>query len=146
MADDFGSVYSQFIEFMAGRAAARMLLDGEPAAPVNDLYQARELARLICTSDEAIDAFIGHCDVAARDLLMAYGDAVMALSVVLRRTLDGAETDQIIREMEARKALAVEYPRRAEWRKSELAASWFRDECNHLNAAPPSHLAQDRMV
>ncbi|WP_143279216.1 hypothetical protein [Bradyrhizobium sp. C9] len=35
-----------------------MLLDDEPAALVDDLYQARELARLICASDEAINGFI----------------------------------------------------------------------------------------
>ncbi|MBP2433869.1 MULTISPECIES: hypothetical protein [Bradyrhizobium] len=55
----------------------------------------------------------------------------MALSVVLRikRTLDGAEIDQIIRNVEARKALAVEHRRRADWRKSELAAKRFRAAC-----------------
>ncbi|WP_029079831.1 hypothetical protein [Bradyrhizobium sp. th.b2] len=145
MADVFGSVYTQCIEFMAGSAAERMVLDGEPATPVDDLCQARELASLICASGEAIDAFIAHCDLAARDLLMPYGDVVMALSVVLRikRTLDGAEIDQIIRDVETRKALAVEHRRRADWRKSELAASRFRAECDHLNAAPPSHNAQD---
>jgi hypothetical protein len=47
-----------------------MLLDGEPKAPTDDLRQARELAMLICASEEAIETFIVHCDVAARDLLL----------------------------------------------------------------------------
>ncbi|WP_316398199.1 hypothetical protein [Bradyrhizobium sp. 33ap4] len=65
------------------------------------------------------------------DLLMPYGDVVMALSVVLRikRTLDGAEIDQIIRDVEAQKALAVERRRRADWRKREEAAKRFRAAC-----------------
>jgi len=54
------------MELMAGRAAKCMLLDGEPEAPSDDLRQARELARLICSSDEAIETFIAQCDVAAR--------------------------------------------------------------------------------
>lgn len=148
LADVFGSVYSQCIEFMAGRASERLLLDGEPAVPTDDLRQARELAALICSSEEASDAFIAHCNLAARDLLVPYGDVVMALSTVLRikRTLNGAEIDQIIRDMETRKALAVEQRRRADWRKRELTASQFRAEFDHPNVARLSHLAQDWMV
>jgi hypothetical protein len=57
------------------------------------------------------ETFIAHCDVAARDLLYPYGDVVIALSVVLRiaRTLDGAEIDKLISDVEARKAVAVEH-------------------------------------
>jgi hypothetical protein len=46
---------------------------------------------------------------------------MIALSVVLRiaRTLDGAEIDSIISDVEARKAVAVEHRRRADWRKRE---------------------------
>jgi hypothetical protein len=43
-----------------------------------------------------------HCDVAARDLLMPYGDVVIVLSTVLRtkRTLDSAEIDKIISDVQ----------------------------------------------
>jgi hypothetical protein len=66
-----------------------------------------------------------------------YGDLVMVLSTVLRikRTLNGREIDQIIRDVETRKALAIEQQRRADWRKSELAASRFRAECDYLDGA-----------
>ena len=42
----------------------------------------------------AIETFIAHCDVAARDLLLPYGDVVMTLSIVLRikRTLDAPKS------------------------------------------------------
>jgi hypothetical protein len=87
---------------------------------------------LICSSEEAIETFIAHCDVAARDLLMPYGDVVIVLSTVLRikRTLDGAEIDKIISDVEAGKALAMKRRRRADWRKREVAASRFRVECD----------------
>jgi hypothetical protein len=86
---------------------------------------------LICSSEEAIETFIAHCDVAARDLLMPYGDVVIVLSTVLRikRTLDGVEIDKIISDVQAGKALAQERQRRADWRRCELAASRFRAEC-----------------
>jgi hypothetical protein len=133
-------VFTQKIGQRSARAqcrlpAERMLLDGEPAVPADDLRQARELANLICASDEAVETFIAHCDVVARDLLMPYGDVVIVLSTVLRikRMLDGAEIDKIIWDVEAPKALAMERQRRADWRKRELAASRFRAECDHLD-------------
>jgi hypothetical protein len=138
VSDVFGSVYGQCIELMAGRAAERMLLsDGEPVPPVDDLRQARELAMLICSSEKSIETFIAHCDVAAWDLLLPYGDVVMTLSIVLRikRTLDGAEIDKIISDLQARKAQAIEHRRRADWRKRELAAASFQPACLHPDAA-----------
>jgi hypothetical protein len=120
VSDVFGSVYGQCIELMAGRVAERMLLsDSEPVPPVDDLRQARELAMLICSSEEAIETFIAHCDVAAWDLLLPYGDVVMTLSIVLRikRTLDAQEIDKIISDVQARKTLAVECGRRKRWQR-----------------------------
>ncbi|WP_409189841.1 hypothetical protein [Bradyrhizobium sp. RDM4] len=53
--------------------------DSDPEPPVDDLRQARELALLFCKSEEAIETFIAHCYVAARDLLMRRGDVVIVL-------------------------------------------------------------------
>jgi hypothetical protein len=133
---------------MAGRAAERMLLsDSEPVPPVDDLRQARELAMLICTSEAAIETFIAHCDVAARDLLLPYGDVVMTLSIVLRikRTLASDEIDKIIADVQARKAQAIEHRRRADWRNRELAAASFHAKCHHPIAVSPSHFASHRL-
>jgi hypothetical protein len=127
VSDVFGNVYAHCIELMAGRAGEAMLLDGEPVAPVDDLRQARELAMLICASEEAIETFIAHCDIAARDLLLPYGDVVMVLSTVLRinRTLDGAEIDDLISDVQTLKAQALERRRRVEWCRRELSARKF---------------------
>ena len=120
-------MYAHCIELMAGRAAERMLLDDQPAPPADDLRQARELAMLICTSEEAIETFIAHCDVAARDLLLPYGDVVMALSIVLRikRTLTGEEIDKLISDVQARKAQAIECARRKQWQCAVENAAKF---------------------
>jgi hypothetical protein len=48
----------------------------------DDLRQARELAMLVSSSEEAIETFIAYCDVAARDLLFPYGDVVVALCMI----------------------------------------------------------------
>jgi hypothetical protein len=130
VSDVFGNVYDHCIELIAGRAAEHILLDGEPAFPVDDLRQARELARLICSSDEAVETFIAHCAVAARDLLMPYGDVVMALSTVLRirRTINGAEIDELISDVQARKARAIELARRADCKRRECSARAFLAE------------------
>jgi hypothetical protein len=105
-----------------------MLLEGEPVTPVDDLRQARELAMLICSSEEAIKTFIAHCDVAARDLLLPYGDVLMALSIVLRikRTLDGSEIDKIISDVQARKMVAVDRGRRKRWQRVIEDAAAFK--------------------
>jgi hypothetical protein len=50
---------------------------------------------------------------------MPHGDAVIVLSTVLRikRTLDGAEIDKIISDLQVRKAMADEQARRARWKR-----------------------------
>ncbi|MGY8639195.1 hypothetical protein RAD15_42730 [Bradyrhizobium sp. 14AA] len=128
LADVFGSVYAKCIEFVAGRAAERLLLEAEPCEPTDDLRQARELALLICSSDEAIETFLVHCGVVARDLLAPYGDVLMVLSTVLRikRTLDGREIDEVISDVVSRKAMAIEKGRREQWQRALEQAAAFR--------------------
>lgn len=127
VADVFQSVYEHCVELMAGRAAEGMLLENEPVPQVDDLRQARELARLFCKSEEAVKSFLTHCEVAARDYLMPYGAVLMALSIVLRikRTLDGAEIDALISDVQARMALAKEHVRRRHWRETVERAKTF---------------------
>ncbi|OKO70358.1 hypothetical protein AC629_40460 [Bradyrhizobium sp. NAS80.1] len=56
----------------------------------------------------------------------------------IKRTLDGTELDKIISDVQARKAMAIEHWRRADWRRWELAANSFR-------AAALPYLAPDQM-
>ena len=61
---------------------------------------------------------------------MPYGDVVMALSIVLRikRTLNGAEIDELISDVQTRKARAIELARRADCKRRELSARTFLAE------------------
>jgi hypothetical protein len=123
-----------------------MLLGEQSAGGAHDLRQARELAMLFCKSEQEAETFVQHCKIAKRDMLTPYGDVVMALSVVLRskRTLDGPEIDKIISDVQARKALAAERRRRAEWRAAETGAAEFRAQCVPLHSASGPQLAGDR--
>jgi hypothetical protein len=49
---------------------------------------------------------------------MPHGDAVIGLTTMLRikRTVDGAEIDNLIAHIEARKGAAIVRRRRADWR------------------------------
>ena len=57
-------------------------------------------------------------------------DAVIVLSTVLRimRSLDGAEIDKIISDLQAGKALAIERRRRALWDRTIKNAAAFKAE------------------
>jgi hypothetical protein len=146
-ADVYLHALNQCIELAAASVAERMLLKGKPLPSVSDVEHANKYASLVCKSPEAIKKFIGLCETMADDLLRPYGDVVIALSTALRikRTLDGREIDQIILDVETRKALAIEQQRRADWRKSELAASRFRAECERLDVARLPHSAPNQV-
>lgn len=62
---------------------------------------------------------------------MPDGDVLMALHILLRikRTSHGAEIDEIISDVEARKALAVERVRRKQWQRAVEGAAAFKPEC-----------------
>ena len=112
VSDVFSNVYGHCVELAAGRAAESLFFKDD-APPAGD-----DLRRLFCKSEQAIETFIAHCDVAARDLLMPYGYVMMTLSIVLRikRTLDGPEIDEIISDVQARMAAGDERHRRNDWR------------------------------
>ena len=70
VSDVFANVYAYCIELAAGRAAEQMLLgDDDTCSATDDRRQARELVLLFCKSEDAIESFITHCDIGARDLL-----------------------------------------------------------------------------
>jgi hypothetical protein len=56
---------------------------------------------------------------------------VIVLSTVLRikRTLDGAEIDEIISGLQAAKALAIERHRRMQWDRTVKSAAAFKPGC-----------------
>ncbi|MHC2415538.1 hypothetical protein ACVJGC_008129 [Bradyrhizobium diazoefficiens] len=146
-ADAYLHVLDRCIELAAASVAERMLLPGEPVPSVSDVEQAVALATLVCKSAEAVERFLAFCEQQARDLLYPHGPIIMALSIVLkiRRTLTGAEIDDVIATTVAGLQLAAERRRRAEWRKGELAAERFREACDLANAAALPRSAPDRV-
>ncbi|AND92607.1 MULTISPECIES: hypothetical protein [Bradyrhizobium] len=114
---------------------------------VSDVEQAVALATLVCKSAQAVERFLSFCEQQAHDLLRPHGPIIMALSIVLkiRRTLTGAEIDDVIATTVAGLQLAAERRLRAEWRKGELAAERFRAACDYLNAVRLPSSAQNRV-
>ena len=97
--------------------------------PVDDLRQSRELALLICKSEASIDTFLAHCDVAANDLLIPFGDVVTCcLPCRASRAHWTAPTVGKKKGGPGRRAGGdgEESYRRADWRKRELVASVSR--------------------
>jgi hypothetical protein len=114
----------------AREVGERLVLgDAKPAR--DDRRQARELAGLICKSDAAIDQFIAFCEQQAHDLLFPHAPLIKSLQIILRmrRNMTGEELDQALATVLAQFELAAERQRRADWRRCELAASRFREEC-----------------
>jgi hypothetical protein len=118
-ADVYLHALNRCIELAAAAVAERMLLPGEPVPSVSDIEQAVGLASLSCKSPEAVERFLAFCEQQAHDLLYPHALVIMSLSIVLRirRTLDGAEIDKIISDVQARKALAAERGRRQRWQR-----------------------------
>jgi hypothetical protein len=71
---------------------------------------------------------------------------LLVLSTVLRikRTLDGAEIDKILSDLQAEKALALEHRRRADWRRRKLAAKSFLAEKDHADGASLPQVVHDQ--
>jgi hypothetical protein len=118
-ADIYLHALNRCTELAAAAVAERLLLPGEPVPSVSDIEQAVGLASLCCKSPQAVERFLAFCEQQAHDLLYPHALVIMSLSIVLRikRTLDGAEIDKIISDVQARTALAVERGRRQRWQR-----------------------------
>jgi hypothetical protein len=117
-----------------------MLLPGDPVPSVSDVEHTIKYASLVCRSPEAAAKFISLAEQMADDLLRPYGHVIIALSIVLkiRRTLTGAEIDDVIATVLAGFELALEQRRRADWQNRSLSARNFAAEHRHSdNAAAP---------
>lgn len=126
-ADIYLHVLDRCVELAGAAAAERMLLPGEPVPSVSDVEQAVGLATLICKSAEAVELFLTFCEQRAHDLLYPHGPIIMALSIVLkiRRTLTGAEIDEVIATTHARIQLAADRARCHDWQRKVESARQF---------------------
>jgi hypothetical protein len=110
-AEIFSHIHVRVVDLMAG-TAGEMLLHPEclPWTAHSDIRQARVLASLICSSEEAITAYLEFGREEARALIGQRRAAVLAIAeaLMVHRTLDAAKIDTII-------AAAPERARRADW-------------------------------
>jgi hypothetical protein len=97
---------------------------------ISDVEQAVGLASLVCKSAEAVEHFLRFAEQQAHDLLFPRAPIIMSLSIVLRirRTLTGAEIDNVIATMSAQLALAAERARRRQWQNTVASAAAFNPE------------------
>jgi hypothetical protein len=127
VADIFLHVHTRVVELVAGSVAEAMYLHGEPWDAVDDRRQERVYASLICSSPEAVEAFVNFCIVEAAALLAPREHIVRALTaeLLIRRTMTGAEVEKSIRQAVAVKAAEVERQRRLDWKRIEESAALF---------------------
>lgn len=97
-------------------------------------------------SEAGVDRFIAFCEQQAADLLAPHAMAIMSLQIILRmrRDMSGEELDQALATILANMELSAERERRADWRKCELAASRFRANVDHFDAARLPRPAPDQ--
>jgi ATP-dependent Zn protease len=122
--------HHRIIELMGGTAAEALLhADDPPWEARSDLTQARALARIICTSEESIEALICFGYEEALSIIGKHRGLVTALANALishpERTLNGKEIDVVIAETLEREARAAERDRRAAWERTVENAGNF---------------------
>jgi hypothetical protein len=129
VADVFMHAHTRVVELAAGSVAEALFLPGEPWPADSDRAQERELASLVASSSESIEAFIHFCAVEAAALLRPREHIVRALTkeLLIRRTMTGAEVDAIIAVAVAGKAVADERQRRLDWKRIEQSAASLAD-------------------
>lgn len=120
-AEIFAHVHVRVVDLMAG-TAGELLLHPEctPWVAHSDIRQAKALASLICSSEEAITAYLDFGRQEAKELILRHRAAVLAIAeaLMVHRTLDAAMIDTII-------AVAPERARRADWIKVMDSAAGF---------------------
>jgi len=121
-------IVEQVTEFMAGRAAEKLVLRGRPSPALDDFRQARELAQIICRSPKSVERLLKYCEQRAEDLLKPHVDLIFALIPELRdrREMTGAEVDEAIAAILTRFALATEQARRRDLAQRVENAAKFK--------------------
>jgi hypothetical protein len=127
IADLYLHIFHAVIELTGGTEAERLFCDGEPGFAFHDEKEAVHFVSLITSSSESGMALIAACRVEARSILTAQAAIVKALAaeLIVRRTLDGEEIDEVISGAISARALKVEQLRRADWRARQLDSARF---------------------
>jgi hypothetical protein len=110
-AEIFTYCHVRVVDLCAGTAAEAILHPAcAPWIAHSDIREARKIASMVCTSEAAIDAYLGFGLAEAKALIEQHRAAVLAIAeaLMVHRTLDAEQIDTII-------ASAPERARRADW-------------------------------
>jgi hypothetical protein len=131
VAEVYKHVHTRCVELVAGSEIEMLVGDAWPAT--DDRRQEQQLAALIFSTPESVDAFIRACRVEARAILRRHADVLAALAAALLqlRTLDGAQIDDTIARAVAARQLAEEHGRRRGWQAVIARANTFETEQHH---------------
>jgi hypothetical protein len=120
-AEIFTFCHVRVVDLCAGTAAETILHPAcAPWIAHSDIREARKIASMVCTSEAAIDAYLGFGLAEAKALIEQHRAAVLAIAeaLMILRTLDADQIDTII-------ASAPERARRADWAKVVENANSF---------------------
>jgi hypothetical protein len=126
-AEIFQHVHTRVTELTAGSEAEKLHC-GDAWAANDDRKQEQQLAALIFSTPQSVEAFIAACALEARAILRRHADVVQVLAAALleHRTLDGAQIDEAISRAVAARQLAAEHERRRRWHDVIVSASSFK--------------------
>jgi hypothetical protein len=128
-AEIFQHVHMRVTELTAGSEAEKLHC-GDAWAATDDRRQEQQLAALIFSTPQSVEAFIAACALEARAILRRHADVVEALAAALldHRTLDGAQIDETISRAVTARQLAAEHERRRRWHDVIASARSFKAE------------------
>jgi hypothetical protein len=127
-AEIFQHVHTRVTELTAGSEAEKLHC-GDAWTASDDRKQERQLAALIFSTPQSVEAFIAACALEAQAILHRHVEVVEALAAALleHRTLDGAQIDETISRAVAARQLSQEHERRRRWHDVIASASSFRE-------------------
>jgi hypothetical protein len=120
VSDIHAHVRGRCVDLLSGSEGERLLCaDGPPWLALSDITQARNLASIICSSNEAIKLYLDFCRAEAAALVAKHSASIRAVAAALieHRTLTGGEIVAVVAESIAREAMAAERARRLDWRE-----------------------------
>ena len=117
-AEVFAHVHVRGVDLMAWTAAELLLhTEGPPWHAHSAIRQARSLASIICSSEAAIDAYLKFAAEEAKAIIVQHRAAVLAVAeaLIIHRTLNSTQIDNIIATAMAREIMRIEIERRKKW-------------------------------
>jgi hypothetical protein len=128
VAEFFVHAHQKVVELVAGGQGELVLFpDAEPMHAIDDDRQASLYAGLVCCTPGSVTAFLDFARQEAKAILQEHRSALVALTdaLVRKRTMTGAEINQVVAEALALEDLTAEKARRLRWQQCLANAATF---------------------